>query len=47
MDGGDRDVVALVHLVGVRIQRDLLEVIGERRLGVEAHELLDGVDKFI
>ena len=43
VDGGDGHIVVLVHLVGVRIEGDLLQVVGERRLGVEAYELFDGI----
>ena len=47
MDGGEGDVVALVHVVGVRAERDLVEEIGEGRALVHAAELVDGVDKLV
>ena len=42
MYGGKRDIVTLVHLVGIRIERDLTEVFAERRIGIEAGEIVDG-----
>ena len=47
VDGRDRHIVAAVHLIGVRIERDLLQIVGERRFGIHAHELVDGVEKFL
>ena len=47
MDGRDGDVVALVHVVRVRTQRDLVEKIRQRRVLVHAAELVDGVDELV
>ena len=47
MDGGNGDVVRVVHLVGIRAERDLVEEIAERRTLVHAAKFVDGIDKFV
>ena len=40
-------VAAVVHLVGIRAERDLVEEITEGRTLVHAAEFVDGIDKFV
>ena len=47
MYGGKRDVVTVVHIVGVRGQRDHIEVIGKGGVGIEAAEIFYRVNKFV
>ena len=41
-----RDVVAVVHLVGVGRERYLLQIIGERRIGIQLAKFVHRADKF-
>ena len=47
MNGGERYVIAVVHVVGIRIKRDLLQVFGKRNRAVHAHVFVHRVDKFV
>ena len=47
MDGGERHVFGLIHLVGVRTQSHLVQKVGKERVLVEFAEFVDGVDEFV
>ena len=47
MHGGKGDVIAIVHLVGVRRERHLIEIIGQRRLRIEPTVIFHRRHKFV
>ena len=47
MDGGEGDVAALVHLVGIRAEGDLVQKVCQGGALVHAAEFIDGVDEFV
>ena len=47
MNRRQRHIVAVVHVVRIRTQRDLIEIISQRRAGIQAAVFVHRIDKFV